>query len=235
MKKLSFFALLIILVAGLTACGPPKWEEERGLGKVAEESGDLDQAIKHYKKAVKLKSDYSDAIEDLERTEELYWEASREEQRKSDAKREEEEQEKNNTQPLLDIEDVANKTESEVKDILGEPSESESGELSFDGTPTDYNANYYNDGKIDIMFIDGKSTNIRLSLSEEEYFDGNDIEKNLLYVGLPVKDMSIDVVADGQMFANSYSFDDIYRVEISRWRGSPGGFVFIIANEEYEY
>lgn len=235
MKKGLVLFLIIFSTSVLSACGPSKWEKERELGITAEESGDLDQAMKHYKKAVKLKSDYSEAEEDLERTKHLYYEASREKQRKIDEKRESEEKEKNDTQPIFNIKDIANKTESEVEDLLGNPSEGESGELSFGGIPTNYKSNYYNNEKIDVMFIDDRSTNIRLSLSEDEYFDGNDIEKNLLYVGLPVKDMSIDVVADGQMFANSYSFDDIYRVEISRWRGSPGGFVFIIMNEKYEY
>lgn len=205
------------------------------MGKEAQESGDVNQAIKHYKKAAKLNPDSEEIKKELEDAKQQYYEESRERQMIIDEKRGMEESKKNNTQPLFNIGEVSNKKESEIKDLLGEPSESESGELSFNGIQTNYNTNYYNNGKISIMFIDGQSQNIRLSLSEEEYFDGNDIEKNVLYVGLPVIDMSIDVASDGQMFANSYSHEGIYRVEISRWRGSPGGFVFVILNEKYAF
>lgn len=138
-------------------------------------------------------------------------------------------------QPIVDIKDLAYKTESEIEEILGKPHESESGSLPLNGNSVKYKANYYDNGKFNVMFINDESTNIRISLNDEEYLDGNDIEKNVLYVELPVIDMSIDVAPDGQMFANSYSFEDIYRVEISRWRGSPGGFIFVILNEKYAF
>lgn len=145
------------------------------------------------------------------------------------------EKEKTTIEPLVDIKDLAYKNEIEIKEILGEPHESESGSLPPNRGSVKYKTNYYDDGRYNVMFVNEKSTNIRISLTDEEYLDGNDIEKNVLYAGLPIKDMSIDVAPDGQMFANSYGFENIYRVEISRWRGSPGGFVFVILNEEYAF
>src|SRR5690625_1694874 len=148
MKKMLRLIFFISLALGLVACGSPEWEKERELGNAAEESGDLNQAMKHYKKSIKLKSNYSEAREDLERTKQKYYEASRERQRKIDEERDIEEQEKNNTEAIIDIKDIIGKAEGDIEVLLGPPSESESGKMSFDGVPTYYKLNYYSGNEI---------------------------------------------------------------------------------------
>src|SRR5690625_10469 len=235
MKGINAFLSFALVILVLTACGTPEWEEERELGFAAESSGDIDGAIKHYKKALKLNGDYDDAKKDLERAKNLYYEASRERQKEIDEKRNDEEKEKNNIEAIININEVTEKTEDEINALLGDPSETEDGKIDLDGNELGYKLNYYKGNKINVIFINGRSTNIRVSLSEEEYLDGNDIEKNVQYIGLPIKDMSIDVALDGKMFASSYGYDYIYKVEISRWRGSPGGSVYIIVDEKYSF
>lgn len=136
---------------------------------------------------------------------------------------------------FLDIKRISNKNEKEINDILGPISESELNNMIFNGMATPYKVNYYNDGKIEVMFIDDTSKNIRVKLDEEEYFDDINIQKNLQYISLPIKDLKVVTSADGYYFAHSYDFDDIYKIEISRWRNQSGGSIFVILDERYKY
>ena len=65
MKKIQMMAKLLLVLLILSACSPSEWEEERRLGQSAQEAGNFKKAIKHYKKAIKLKPSYQEARDDL--------------------------------------------------------------------------------------------------------------------------------------------------------------------------
>lgn len=140
---------------------------------------------------------------------------------------------------IFDVKKVARKKQDEVNKILGKPSKVETGKWRWFGTEnkTDYTMNYYKKDKIEILFIEGIAARIRLNLSNEEYFNGDNTPRNLQYLGLTAKDTDDYIMQETPkedfptyVYEN---FNNFYRVEIGLWLGSDVGFVHVITDERY--
>jgi hypothetical protein len=137
--------------------------------------------------------------------------------------------------PVFNVKEVANKSEEEVNNLLGQPNETETGKWTLLDTEekVDYRLNYYKDGQIEIMFIDGKAVRLRLNISPEEYFKGKELNKNLAYVNLPIVELETNGLDGGLEKGYKQGFEGFYEVEIGQWAGSDEGFVKVVTEEKY--
>lgn len=140
---------------------------------------------------------------------------------------------------IFNIKDVALKSEDEVNQVLGAPSDTETGKWGLRGTGTgtdwdkvDYKMNYYKEDKIEIMFIEGKAVRIRLNLNENEYLKEDELKENLAYVGLPVVELDPPVNEVQKAFYVK-NLEGIYQVQIGEWVGTKDGYVLVITEEKY--
>jgi hypothetical protein len=140
--------------------------------------------------------------------------------------------------PVFNIKEVSNKSEEEVNNLLGQPNETETGKWTLLDTEekVDYRMNYYNDGQIEIMFIDGKAVRVRLNISPEEYFKGEELNKNLAYVNLPIVELETNGLEGKLERGYKKDFEGFYEVEIGQWLepdDESDGFVKVVTEEKY--
>jgi hypothetical protein len=140
--------------------------------------------------------------------------------------------------PVFNVKEVANKSEEEVNNLLGQPNETETGKWTLLDTEekVDYRMNFYQDGQIEIMFIDGKAVRVRLNISPEEYFKGDELNKNLAYVNLPIVELETNGLEGKLERGYKKDFEGFYEVEIGQWLESDDesdGFVKVVTEEKY--
>jgi hypothetical protein len=140
--------------------------------------------------------------------------------------------------PVFNVKEVANKSEEEVNNLLGQPNETETGKWTQLDTEekVDYRLNFYQDGQIEIMFIDGKAVRVRLNISPEEYFKGDELNKNLAYVNLPIVELETNGLEGKLERGYKKDFEGFYEVEIGQWLESDDesdGFVKVVTEEKY--
>jgi hypothetical protein len=140
--------------------------------------------------------------------------------------------------PVFNVKEVANKSEEEVNNLLGQPNETETGKWTLLDTEekVDYRMNYYKNGQIEIMFIEGKAVRVRLNISPEEYFKGEELNKNLAYVNLPIVELETNGLEGKLERGYKKDFEGFYEVEIGQWLepdDEGDGFVKVVTEEKY--
>lgn len=133
---------------------------------------------------------------------------------------------------LVDILSIAEKSESEVTKLLGEPNKKEDGKWRYSGTDTwiqNCPAITYMNGLIEIKFIEGKAARITITPKEKMVYKDS-LNKVLPMCGL--KHRNPDFTQEGS-FARWSKIDGLYEFSVFN-EGGNISYMYAIANEKYK-
>ncbi|MFD2613187.1 hypothetical protein [Paenibacillus gansuensis] len=134
---------------------------------------------------------------------------------------------------VIDLNKHARKTEKEVNTVLGAPAETESVNwgLLDEGIKIKGKMNYYKNGKVEIMFLEGKAHRIRVNLTKDEFNTGDKMKENLAYMGLPGIELeSAENEIQKAFYANVEGY---YSIQTGAWLGTDDGYVLAITESRY--
>ncbi len=131
--------------------------------------------------------------------------------------------------PVLNVKEILGKSEEEVKKLLGEPSSREEQNFRLSGTETRVPAvsAVYQDGALDIMFIDGKPVRISYTPKEPGAYP-DDIEKTFASIGFEGAK-----VGDRTDLAALVTVDGLFSAKVFN-NGGKVEYAYLITEEKYK-
>lgn len=136
--------------------------------------------------------------------------------------------EPNEVEGIIQVKDIAGKTEAQVSSILGKPLLTKDSEFF---TKHYYIEMYKDFGKVEVLFIDGSAQHVTLHLFGDEY-NRKDHSKNLAYIGLPSNVELAQNKIDGRELYLINDYEGFYEIGIEDL--TEVGSIRVITEEKYK-